>query len=1157
MSLHRHIPMAAIFSIVLLLTACINPFQTSYDESSADQSNSSGQTTTLRVSSGGIGAATIAPDLAVLKGQISSYTLTLTNVTPGTHDPIVINNYVEGTPINGIPVPSNWTLSLQGFNASAELVAEGTPVGGNPIVFPDATPVNVSVVLAPLTAGTGELDFTLDWSAAATAGIQVDAVEVTLYSFANAVGESLILSVGNESLTFTNISVSTTATATVNFVTETLTVTDPTLNSGSYRLNATLLKVDGINIPYAPVIEAVQIYGNLLSSGTVSLSAGDLTSPPAAPENLSATISGEGELELNWIDAANTETGYRVYQIGFGQVGGDLGPNTTSLVVPGLTGGVPYTFEVAAFNAYGESTRATGSFVPVSLGGSPVTFTNGPNTNDPSWAALTNPGTLDWNATFEGAENYTIYVSTNATDVANRTGGVVDSGGTEVTYALTNAGPFIGNTTYYYLIEGWNSSTVGSTGLASAMGEFTIRDGNLYVAPAGTPGAAGSVVDPLDTVTAAIVLAEIGETLRMTQGIFDDGPIAITQNLTLEGSYETTAYTTRTANATTTITATGQHDYAVATNAQVVLDRIEVRAPDATGGPVALRFDGGDLSLTGSRVMIPNGVVAGVGIGMGIRVSGATGSITVADSVVSLGGTLNGEVRGIWHTNGSVSIDVSNTDFVTDTLDASHLNWIEVSASTLARSLNVSGSTFGGDVVGSTAESSVLVVAGNAPNTSIVFSENTITPINNGDQPLSGVRLQGAVGPVSVRLSSFDMMKPGGGNVRALATAGAGGQTPLFEANRIRVPARTTSGTSYGVEVTGDSGADIANNVIELSGTSAALASYGIFTTSPNTRVVNNTIVVGQNYGAGAATHLVWFQTGSTGIVHNNILWSRPPALHTGIQNAVGNSMTAIANVFSGTSDDVITVNSQGTLDAGNMGIDPGLDTAAVFPDPNWYSPIAPTATGTPLAVRSLVLAGGIDDHRGVGGLAPVDIDGNPRFAGEVSIGAHQVAGTTLIGAVGPAGGLVFYENPNYRDLVEEWRFLEAAPEDIGGGTPTTHAWSDPMTLDVGTNIGIGSGPNNTNLILGALGAQVNRAAQVADVYLSNGFVDWFLASRDELNFMYQNLRADNLGGFGDVYYWSSSQATADTAHNQRFDSGVQGSQNKNLFQRVRPARRF
>jgi hypothetical protein len=67
-SLHRHIPMATIVSLVLLLTACINPFQDSDGEPSGNQGNGS-RYATLRVSSGGIGAATIAPDLAVLKGR--------------------------------------------------------------------------------------------------------------------------------------------------------------------------------------------------------------------------------------------------------------------------------------------------------------------------------------------------------------------------------------------------------------------------------------------------------------------------------------------------------------------------------------------------------------------------------------------------------------------------------------------------------------------------------------------------------------------------------------------------------------------------------------------------------------------------------------------------------------------------------------------------------------------------------------------------------------------------------------------------------------------------------------------------------------------------------------------------------------------------------
>jgi hypothetical protein len=62
-----------------------------------------------------------------------------------------------------------------------------------------------------------------------------------------------------------------------------------------------------------------------------------------------------------------------------------------------------------------------------------------------------------------------------------------------------------------------------------------------------------------------------------------------------------------------------------------------------------------------------------------------------------------------------------------------------------------------------------------------------------------------------------------------------------------------------------------------------------------------------------------------------------------------------------------------------------------------------------------------------------------------------------------------------------------------------------------------------------------------------NEYNDWFLPSKDELNWMYKNLKAKGLGGFTNDWYWSSSQDSDITradnttyAYAQRFDPTVQ-----------------
>jgi hypothetical protein len=75
--------------------------------------------------------------------------------------------------------------------------------------------------------------------------------------------------------------------------------------------------------------------------------------------------------------------------------------------------------------------------------------------------------------------------------------------------------------------------------------------------------------------------------------------------------------------------------------------------------------------------------------------------------------------------------------------------------------------------------------------------------------------------------------------------------------------------------------------------------------------------------------------------------------------------------------------------------------------------------------------------------------------------------------------------------------------------------------------------------------------------YRGGGHDDWFLPSKDELNLMYRNLKEQNLGGFSEDYYWSSSENNAGRAWYQDFLNGFQGNTNRNNLNRVRPVRAF
>ena len=158
-----------------------------------------------------------------------------------------------------------------------------------------------------------------------------------------------------------------------------------------------------------------------------------------------------------------------------------------------------------------------------------------------------------------------------------------------------------------------------------------------------------------------------------------------------------------------------------------------------------------------------------------------------------------------------------------------------------------------------------------------------------------------------------------------------------------------------------------------------------------------------------------------------------------------------------------------------------------------------------------------------------------------------------VVGDTGPAGGLVFFVNPNYSD--DGWHYLEAAPVATEWATKS---WGSSGVLVGGTSLSTGSGYENTTLIVSALGTTTTgKAAQLCDTLVEGSHDDWFLPSQDELDLMYDNLHINGLGDFAAIGYWSSSEYSADNAWRQSFSSGLMSNNVKTSTYRVRAIRRF
>ena len=128
---------------------------------------------------------------------------------------------------------------------------------------------------------------------------------------------------------------------------------------------------------------------------------------------------------------------------------------------------------------------------------------------------------------------------------------------------------------------------------------------------------------------------------------------------------------------------------------------------------------------------------------------------------------------------------------------------------------------------------------------------------------------------------------------------------------------------------------------------------------------------------------------------------------------------------------------------------------------------------------------------------------------------------------------------------------LIAAPSDQSTGI----RWYNGSYITTGaTGTAIGTGKSNTDKIVQVQG-NGNYAAKLCDDLVIDGYGDWYLPSKGELNELYKN--RDVIGGFGTSYYWSSSEYTNYEAWCQYFGSGRQDESSKGNTWKVRAVRAF
>ena len=105
----------------------------------------------------------------------------------------------------------------------------------------------------------------------------------------------------------------------------------------------------------------------------------------------------------------------------------------------------------------------------------------------------------------------------------------------------------------------------------------------------------------------------------------------------------------------------------------------------------------------------------------------------------------------------------------------------------------------------------------------------------------------------------------------------------------------------------------------------------------------------------------------------------------------------------------------------------------------------------------------------------------------------------------------------------------------------------------IGTTTGAGStvdGAGNSNLIIaaGITDSAVNLCSGTI-----NGFSDWFLPAKEQLNCLYTN--QSTISGFMNAIYWSSTETDENNAWFQFFDTGNSLSVFKTFYNSVRCVR--
>jgi hypothetical protein len=169
--------------------------------------------------------------------------------------------------------------------------------------------------------------------------------------------------------------------------------------------------------------------------------------------------------------------------------------------------------------------------------------------------------------------------------------------------------------------------------------------------------------------------------------------------------------------------------------------------------------------------------------------------------------------------------------------------------------------------------------------------------------------------------------------------------------------------------------------------------------------------------------------------------------------------------------------------------------------------------------------------------------------------GSCATGGTCVVGDTGPGGGIVFYVGDfTLTSTGARMKYLEAAASNWSGVSDPSSAWSGNTSTSITTATGIGTGAQNSQLMLNT---DTAGAAKLATDYRGGDLSDWYLPSKGELLELSKRRGKFPSDSFQAGGYWTSSQDTSSRAWITTISTQAQITRPKGNSHFVRPIRAF